>query len=211
MKRFTWKSLLQVGAAACVAAAIFLPLWGMTLVSVQYPEGLRMHVYPMRITGDITEINMLNHYIGMAQISNAFFVELKVIPLLFAAIGVACLAAAFMRRVWMDALPLVMMAATALYGFVSMYRRLYQFGHDLDPKAAIDIAPFTPPMFGTNTLAQFATHSYFSWGTFLPLIGGVLAAVALWLDFRSGRAQRAPTPARAHTARRAHTAVPAAH
>ena len=77
MLRFVtkWRTALLVTAAALTAAAIVLPLWGMTLVSTQYPEGLRMVVYPSRITGDLGEINALNRYIGMTPIATGFFTE----------------------------------------------------------------------------------------------------------------------------------------
>lgn len=174
----------MVGAAALMVAAAFLPLWGMTLVSVQYPEGLRMVIYPDHIRGDITEINLLNHYIGMAEISNDYFQELQVIPALFAGIAVAVLGGAVVRRVWATAVPLLLMAATAGYGFWSMRLRLHQFGHDLDPMAPIEIEPFTPAMIGEHMIAQFATYAYFSWGTFLPMLAGALICGALWLDLR---------------------------
>jgi len=181
------KRTMLVGAAALLLAAMCLPLWGMTLVSVQYPEGLRMVVYPTQIRGDITEINLLNHYIGMAEISNDFFVELKVIPVLFGLIAASCLIAAVVRRLWATMLPIVLMAITAVYGFWSMRSRLYSYGHELDPTAAIDIEPFTPPMLGENTIAQFGTYAYFSWGTFLPVVAGVMVAIVLWLDLRARR------------------------
>ncbi|HEX6068329.1 MAG TPA: hypothetical protein VFZ18_00850 [Longimicrobiaceae bacterium] len=184
LRRIPLRTALLVTAAALVAAAAFLPLWGMTLVSVQYPEGLRMIVYPTRITGDITEINLLNHYIGMAQISDDYFSELKILPALFALISIATLGAALVRRTWATLVPLVIMMGTAVYGFWSMSHRLYQFGHDLDPTAAIDIEPFTPAMVGEHVIAQFGTYAYFSWGTFFPVIAGALIVVALWLDLR---------------------------
>jgi len=180
---------LLLAAALLVLAAIVLPLWGMTLVSVQYPEGLRMVVYPSRIRGDITEINVLNHYIGMAQISDAYFAELKLLPTLLGLIAISCVAAASVRRLWLTTVPLALMLGVAAYGFWSMQRRLYQFGHELDSTAPIDIEPFTPPMFGEHVIAQFGTYSYFSWGTLLPMLAGALVTVALWLDLRERRPQ----------------------
>jgi hypothetical protein len=181
---------IVVLSAGLVAAAIFLPLWGMTLVSTQYPEGLRMVVYPTTIRGDIREINALNHYIGMTPISDDFFTELRLLPIAFGLTAAVALLGGLARRAWATALPLVCMAALAAYGFWSMQRRLYQFGHDLDPTAAIDITPFTPPMLGQNQIAQFASYSYFSWGTILPVIAGVLLAAVLLADLR---AQRLPS------------------
>lgn len=185
---------LLVLAATIMAAASFLPLWGMTLVSVQYPEGLRMIVYPTHIRGDIAEINLLNHYIGMAQISDDYFRELQVIPALFGLIALSAAGAALVRRTWATAAPLALMAGTAAYGFWSMRTRLYQFGNDLDPMAAIDIEPFTPAMIGSHTIAQFASYAYFSWGTFFPMAAGALVCAALWLDLRRKAHLSSPEP-----------------
>ncbi len=173
-----------VVAALLLAAVIFMPLWGLTLWSIQFPNGLRMIVYPTAIKGNISDINVLNHYIGMPHISNDFFPELKVLPAVFAATALICLLAAAVRRKWLTLLPLILLSATAAYGFWSMSRRLYQFGHDLDPTAAMTLAPFTPPIFGDYKIAQFFTYSYFSTGTTLAVVAGVLVTLALFLDMK---------------------------
>lgn len=181
---------LLLAAAGLLVAAVFLPLWGMTLVSVQYPEGLRMIVYPMRIMGDITELNILNRYIGMKPISADFFVELKVLPAALLALALVCAVGAFFRRAWWSLLSLSAMAALGGFGMWSMRRRLWEFGHDLNSAAPITIDPFTPPMLGQNQIAQFATYSYFSWGTTLPLIAGGLVLVVLWAQVTSNAPSR---------------------
>lgn len=191
---------LLLAAAGLLVAAIFLPLWGMTLVSVQYPEGLRMIVYPTYITGDITEINLLNKAIGMKPISDDFFVELKVLPAAFALIALVCVVGAFVRRAWWSLLSLFAMAALGGFGLWSMRHRLWQFGNELSPTAPMTIEPFTPPMLGANQIAQFATYSYFSWGTTLPLIAGLLVIGVLWGQLDGSPHQR--TRARAKTASR---------
>lgn len=178
---------LLLAAAGLLAAAVFLPLWGMTLVSVQYPEGLRMIVYPTYITGDITEINLLNKAIGMQPISDDFFLELSVLPAAFASIALLCVVGAFIRRAWWSLLTAFAMGALGGYGLWSMQRRLWQFGNDLSPTAPMTIDPFTPPMLGANQIAQFATYSYFSWGTTLPLIAGALVLAVLWAQVGDGR------------------------
>lgn len=183
-----WLRPSLLGAAAVLLViAIFQPLWGMTLVSVQYPEGLRMVVYPLRMIGDIREINMLNSYIGMAEISPEYFSELRTIAALFGLGAALAAAAALLRRWWISLLPLALLAGTAGFGLLRMRARLYQYGHELDPRAPIEIAPFTPPMFGENQIAQFATYAWFSWGTVLPLVAALLVATAFWLDLRARR------------------------
>lgn len=174
-------------AAALVAAAVSLPLWGMTLVSTQYPEGLRMIVYPGKIVGDIAELNALNRYVGMMPITDEFFVELRLLPTAFYLVAATAAGAALIRRRWTAAVPLILMSGLAVYGLTAMRHRLWQFGHELDPTAPIDIPPFTPPMVGTNQIAQFASYTYFTWGTFLPLVAGVLIVLVLAADLRGGR------------------------
>jgi hypothetical protein len=50
-------------------------------------------------------------------------------------------------------------------------------------------------MIGTNQIAQFASYAYFSWGTFLPLIAGVIIALVLAADLTETRVPvRAPRP-----------------
>lgn len=140
-----------------------------------------MIVYPGHIRGDLSEINALNRYIGMHPITDDFFAELRWLPLLFGGTAVLCVVAAIVRRFWAAVLPLVAMTVTAVYGLVSMRHRLWQFGHELDPTAPIEIEPFTPPMLGQNHIAQFASYSYFSYGTLLPAIGAGMIVLALWM------------------------------
>jgi hypothetical protein len=179
---------LLLVAALLLAAATMLPLWGMTLVSTQYPEGLRMVVYPTRIAGDLAEINALNHYIGMTPISDSLFVELRFLrPALLALSAVLVVAAAVRHTRWVTSIPLAGLAALGAGGLGIMRYRLWQFGHQLDPQAAITIDPFTPPMIGLNQIAQFATYSYFSWGFFLPVAAGLLVALVVLADRRRVR------------------------
>jgi hypothetical protein len=179
---------LLILAALLLAAATVLPLWGMTLVSTQYPEGLRLVVYPATVVGDVNEINALNHYIGMTPISDDFFVELRYLRPALLVLGGCLLVAALARRArWLPPVALAGLVTLGAAGLSLMRYRLWQFGHQLDPLAAITIDPFTPPMVGLNQIAQFATYSYFSWGVFLPAAAGLLVALVVLADRRPRR------------------------
>lgn len=178
---------LLILAALLLCAATVLPLWGMTLVSTQYPEGLRLVVYPAGIVGDVNEINALNHYIGMTPITDDFFVELRFLRPALLLLAGGLVAAAVVRARWIGVLVLGGMAALGAGGLCLMRYRLWQFGHQLDPRAAITIDPFTPPMVGLNQIAQFASYSYFTWGFILPVAAGLLVTLVVLADRRRQR------------------------
>ena len=64
-KRFLIPTILMVTAAVLILISIFLPYWKLTLFAPQYPQGLKVELYVNRATGDIQELDILNHYIGM--------------------------------------------------------------------------------------------------------------------------------------------------
>ena len=54
---------------------------------------------------------------------------------------------------------------------------LYEFGHNLDPKAPVEIEPFMPVVIGTKQIANFTTHS-------MPHLGSALMGtftVGVWV------------------------------
>ena len=73
-----------VGAAGLIAWAPTLPLWTMTMRAPQYPAGLTLSAYGTGMAGDVSELNILNHYIGMPPL-HAPALETAVFP--FAVIG----------------------------------------------------------------------------------------------------------------------------
>jgi copper chaperone NosL len=62
--------LTVVGAALLLGSYLF-PYWGVFLKAPQYPEGLRLTVYMSHVVGDVDEVNLLNHYIGMGKLNEA--------------------------------------------------------------------------------------------------------------------------------------------
>ena len=65
--------LLLVLLVVPVALSYLFPLWRISMVAPQYPNGLWVDIFSWTITGghegkDLDEINVLNHYIGMHKI-----------------------------------------------------------------------------------------------------------------------------------------------
>jgi hypothetical protein len=174
--------ILAAGAGIAMLIAIFLPLWQMTMISNQYPEGLRMWIYAYKLTGDLQEINTLNHYIGMQPLDSEHFAELRILPYSFALGGLLCLLAAALRRRWFATLVLAGGIVSGLGSMALMFYELYNYGHNLDPKAAIDVPPFTPPPIGINKLANFHVTTFFHLGSILFMAAIVALVVALWIS-----------------------------
>jgi copper chaperone NosL len=157
------------------------PLWRISLTAPQYPSGLYMEIYAHRLDGghgghDIKEINNLNHYIGMHAIDRAELSELDWMPFAIIALALLALRCAAIGNVRMLIDLAVITGFIATYSMGRFAYRLYVYGHNLDPAAPLTIDPFTPAIFGTKQIANFATTSYPQLGT--ALLGTFIVGVA---------------------------------
>lgn len=177
-------------AAVCVVVALMFPLWNLTMFAPQYPNALRLDIHANALVGgnngqDLKEINLLNHYIGMRDLAAEDFTEFKWMP--FAIGGLALL---FLRAVVFGTVKEFVDGAVMFFYFggFSMWSfgyKLYRYGHDLAPTAAVKVPGFTPPMFGHKAIANFDVYSYPQAGTYLMACAGLLVIVALVLAWRS--------------------------
>ena len=181
-------------AAVLLGVSLLFPWWTLKLEAPQYPEGLKMNVYAYKLTGgttpsdppgidDLYRLNILNHYVGMMEIDEATFPELTIMPWVVGVIALLAAAAALARRHWLAVVSFLTFAAGGVLGMNRMFHWLNTFGTDLDPRAAIKIDPFVPPVIGPNTLANFKTWSAFGVGGYLVGVVAVLMVAALVLAF----------------------------
>jgi len=183
--------ILVALAALLIVASLFVPLWHMTFVAQQYPEGLDLWIYSHDLVGgddgnDLTEINVLNHYIGMAELQPSDFSELKWLPLVIGLIVVLTFRSAAIGNLRSLVDVLVLCAYFGAFSLWSFWYRLGYYGANLDPKASVQVEPFMPPIFGYKLVGQFDVWSYPTWGSYLFLAYGLLLVIALWLTWRSG-------------------------
>lgn len=172
---------LTVLASFCLVGLYFVPLWRVQLVAPQYPEGLGMRIGIRSLTGatvnDLGNINGLNHYIGMKQITPESIPELRIMPWIVAVLIVTgLLAAAFGRRAALSAW-CAGFVATGIAGLADFWRWEYDYGHHIDFEHAIIKIPgmtYQPPLIGVKQLLNFTAVSW-------PDVGGWLAFAALAL------------------------------
>ena len=190
------RSLLLL-AVLLLTPAYFLPLWRMTMFAPQYPQGLRLDIYSYRLDGgnkgqDVKEINLLNHYIGMQDLDTADFAEFKWIPFVVGGLGLLFLRAAAHGKMAHLVDVLVLFGYFSLYSLWSFGYKMWSYGHNLDPTAAVKVDPFMPPLFGHRTLANFEVYSYPSLGSYALALVAVVLLAALILAW-SRRSDALPT------------------
>jgi hypothetical protein len=176
-------------AALALVPTFFVPLWHLSFMSQQYPEGLDLYVYSHNLVGgddgnDLTEINVLNHYIGMAELRPADFTELKWIPLVVGLIGILTLRSAAIGTLRSLVDVIVMAGYFGAFSMWSFWYKLNYYGTHLDARAAVTVEPFMPPMFGYKLVGQFDVWSYPALGTYLFAVFGALLLGGLWLTWR---------------------------
>lgn len=165
---------LALAAAALLAASWWLPLWQMSLEAPQYPRGLKLVAYGNRVEGDLKEINILNHYVGMEKIKEVPAPEMALFPYALGVLVLATAAAPFVGRTF---LKLTMWGTLAMpvVTLLDLQWWLHTFGQNLDPRAPLSfIKPFTPLALGISKVGNFHSTAMISWG-----IGAMLAAVVL--------------------------------
>jgi hypothetical protein len=152
---------LGLAAAILVILAWRLPIWEARLSAPQYPLGLSLTAGGQGVSGDIREINELNHYVGMAAFdpSDAPETVLWGWAILMALVAVGVATAFDVRH------PLARLARIGLWliplgALADVQYRLYQYGHNVQPDAPIRLDPFTPLVVGPTHVLNFTTWSF---------------------------------------------------
>lgn len=179
--------ITAVLAVACLLMLFFYPLWRITLIAPQYPDGVTMYIWINQITGSepgtLQNINILNHYVGMQYIEPDSIPELTYFPYVVGGLGLfGLIAAAFNKsKLYLSwAIIFLILAGLGIYDF---YLWEYDYGHNLDPKAPIKVPgqSYQPPLFGSKMLLNFEALSYPGTGGIFMGVGLALSFVAFWL------------------------------
>ncbi len=176
-------------AAIALIPSLFTPLWHLNFESQQYPEGLELYIYANSLVGgddgnDLTEINILNHYIGMAELKEEDFTEFKWIPLIIGFMIVLTLRSVVIGTFSTVIDILVFFAYFSLFSFWRFWYMLSSYGYELDPKAAVQVEPFTPPLFGSKMVGQFTVTSYPSYSVIFFSLFLILLVLAVFVTYR---------------------------
>ena len=168
----------MIAAAGALMLMFAFPLWRITLEAPQYPKGISMFIWVNKITGSepgtLQNINILNHYIGMKPIEPDSIPELQFMQYIILALAVVAILLAFLNKWQVNLVWVVIMIAAGALAIYDFYLWEYDYGHNLDPNAAIKIEgmAYQPPLIGKKDILNFVAHSW-------PKLGSVFMALSM--------------------------------
>ena len=172
---------LGAAAGALLLASLFLPYWQARLFAPQYRNGLTATMYAYKVTGDVAEIDGLNHYVGVAKLAKLGVWERRLaIP---AVLFLAALSFFAFRKTgrwppWIKVLPV---AAYPLIFMADLKFWLHYASTNLDPTAPLKLRPFIIPLIGTGKVGQFRSEVGPMPGFYLLMAAAILLLIGLWL------------------------------
>jgi copper chaperone NosL len=166
--------------------SLFVPMWRIELEAPQYPEGLTLQLHANKIGGDVDIINGLNHYIGMATLHTENFFEFKILPYIFGTFALISFALFFIAKRKAVLTFLIIYGVFIVLAGIDFYRWNYEYGHNLDPKAAIVVPgmAYQPPLIGYKQLLNFGAFSIPDIGGWMLTVAGLLLATVLYIEYK---------------------------
>lgn len=168
-------------AAFILLISIFMPYWKLTLMAPQYPAGLKMETYVNRVTGDVDEIDGLNHYIGMRSLREAAELERSLSIIMILALILLIAGSIYTHSPF----ALILTIPAILYPVVflaDLYFWMHNFGMNLNPHAPLSnaVKPFVPPLLGEGLVGQFKTVASWEIGLFMSFASSIFIIVGLY-------------------------------
>lgn len=150
LRSLSFHKVAFFAAGVLLFASVTVPYLAMIFTSPQYPDSSPVVLlYTDRLGGDVHEWQVVARYIGVKVPPDLPEFDMKIITALVVLLSLVTFAAGFMAARWKQVIvALLLVAGVALAGWAQY--RLYQAGHNLDPKAPMRYAvkPFTPPLVG---------------------------------------------------------------
>ena len=185
------KKMIEEDAEISVATA---PIWYVALEAPNYPKesfpnGIPVYYHFDGFSGDVHEMNTINHFIGMDPMDRGAPYLRMIAP--YALVFVALLFVFFIlyNSKVLNLLMLIPVALPLIFiGFYSYW--LYWFGHHMHDWGAFKIKPFMPTVFGDGKVAQFTTHSYPTIGFWVLVAISILSLLAVVSRKKALKAQQ---------------------
>lgn len=178
------KIIMIIGSLMLLMLFVF-PLWNITLEAPQYPEPLAMDIWINKVTdhnpNDIKNINLMNHYIGMKDVPTDLK-EFKIFPIVIIVMATLGVLIGIIGKRKLYITWGIVMLLLGIVGMYDFYLWLYDYGHNLNPYAAIKIPGqgYMPPLLGAKSILNFNAISLPMAGAYFMIVGIALSFVAFF-------------------------------
>ncbi len=186
------KKMIEEDAELHVVTA---PIWYVSLEAPNYPkesfpEGIPVYYHFDGFSGDVHEMNTINHYIGMDPMERGAPYLRAIAPYALVFVALIMVYYILYDSKILDLLMLIPVFLPVIFlGFYAYW--LYWFGHNMHPWGAFKIKPFMPTVFGDGKVAQFTTHSYPTTGFWLLLAISLFSLLAIISKRKARKAAKA--------------------
>ncbi len=161
-----------------------LPIWYVGLEAPNYPKeafpnGIPVYFHIDGYSGDVHEMNTINHYIGMYPMERGGNVERMISPYYLLVATIFMLLYLYYNGPANSILMIPTIIAPVLF-MAAFTGWLYWYGHNMQEWGAFKIKPFMPTALGDGKVAQFTTHSYPAIGFWVMILMSVLSIMAIF-------------------------------
>jgi copper chaperone NosL len=171
-----FKRLAFLVSGAALFLSLLFPYLFIIFTSPQYPtRSPKMYLYSNSLKGDLNDWRVVGRYIGVDVEPPLPEFDKNTITYVIALLGIAMLLAAFAGDSIKRGASILLLAAGLAFAGWGQYR-MYQQGHNLDPRAPMRmvVKPFTPPLLGWTTVGKIRIYH-------LPHVGFILFGAATCL------------------------------
>lgn len=161
-----------------------IPVWYVSLEAPNYPkesfpDGIPVYFHLDGYSGDVHEMNTINHFIGMHPMEYGGNLERRLVPyILLLEVVLFVLFMTVKNRITSLGMLLPILFPVAFLVFYAGW--LYWYGHNLQDWGMFTVKPFMPTVFGDGKVAQFTTHSYPTTGFFILAAISILSLLAVF-------------------------------
>ncbi|HLK09769.1 MAG TPA: nitrous oxide reductase family maturation protein NosD [Candidatus Binatia bacterium] len=170
-------------ALGALAFSWMLPWWFMKSRAPQYGQRvLVVAVGPRAVSGDLREVDMLGHYVGIRSMQSFANVERALAPLGMAGVALGLVAAPWLRRRWQRLLAVLPALLFPTIFLVDLKLWMNRAVNDRNPEAALSLTVqrIDPKLITDYEVGQFKVSPELGAGMYLM---GVAALLGLGLVF----------------------------
>ena len=122
----------------------------------------------------------------MATLHTENFLEFKILPFIFGGFALVSILVAFVAKrkaaLWL----FISFVLFVILAAIDFYRWNYEYGHNLDPSAAIVVPgmAYQPPLIGYKQLLNFGAYSIPDTGGWMLMAAGVLLLIVVLREYK---------------------------